>query len=162
MVSIQEYLIEAHNRYIKNAFNSYVYSVTGKDAPEEHRFLDAIYDLQFFIECAQKCVTEWRDKLNQDMQDDGVISYKSSKATASLTKSVQSCLITSEIEVAKARPDLMITPDPKPNKIEIAKLLRKGEQIPGTILSNGGPPVLKITAIKNKLNPYIKGAKENV
>lgn len=32
----------------------------------------------------------------------------------------------------------------------------------GAVLSNGGPPVLKITAIKNKTNPYAKGVEENV
>ncbi|CAI3953582.1 unnamed protein product [Commensalibacter communis] len=162
MVSIQEYIVETHNHYIKNAFNNYVQSITDKDASEEHRLLNAIYDLEFFIKCIEKCAEEFRLKLNQEMQDTGIISFKSDKATATLTKSVPSCLIISETELAKARPDLMIVPKPKPNKIEIAKLLRKGEQIPGTTLSNGGPPTLRIKAIQNKSNPYVKGAETNV
>lgn len=162
MDSIQEYVVATHNRCIKNAFNSYVQSISDKEVPEEHKLLNAIYDLEFFIESAKQCADEFRSRLNQEMQDTGVISFKSSKASAALSKAVPSCLIINEIELAQARPDLMTTPEPKPNKIEIAKLLRKGEQIPGTTLSNGGPPTLRIKAIQNKSNSYLKGAEAYV
>lgn len=158
----QEVLTETYNRLIKNAFNAYVRTMNDNNIPEEHKLLNAIYCLGFFIENSNKCYEELRSHLHLEMQDSGIISYKSDKAKATLVKATQSAQIISEAEIAKHRPDLMVASEIRPDRTEIAKLLRKGEQIQGAVLSNGGPPVLKITPIKSKSNPYVKGVEENV
>lgn len=162
MVNIQEYLIGMHNKHIREPFNKYVRSITNSEAPEEQKLLNAIYDLEFFIEKATKCAKEFRETLNLEMQGNGVISFKGANSTATLVKATQTAQIINETEIAKHHPDLMVTSKPRPDRTEIAKLLRKGKQIHGAVLSNGGPPVLKITAIKKKTNPYLKGAEANV
>lgn len=162
MVSIQEYLIGMHNKYICEPFNKYVRSITNSEAPEEQKLLNAIYDLEFFIEKATKCAKEFRETLNLEMQETGVISFKGANATATLVKATQTAQIINVDKIAELRPDLMVASEIRPDRTEIAKLLRKGEQIQGAVLSNGGPPVLKITAIKSKSNPYVKGVEENV
>lgn len=158
----QEVLTETYNRLIKNAFNAYVRTMNDNNIPEEHKLLNTIYDLGFFIENAQKCYEELRNHLNLEMQENGIISYKSDKAKATLVKATQSAQIINVDKIAECRPDLMVASEIRPDRTEIAKLLRKGEVIQGAVLSNGGPPVLKITAIKNKTNPYAKGVEENV
>ncbi|EHD12940.1 hypothetical protein CIN_21380 [Commensalibacter intestini A911] len=162
MVNIQEYLIGMHNKHIREPFNKYVKSITNSEAPEEQKLLNAIYDLEFFIEKATKCAKEFRETLNLEMQGNGVISFKGDNSTATLVKATQTAQIINADKIAELRPDLMVASEIRPDRTEIAKLLRKGEVIQGAVLSNGGPPVLKITAIKNKTNPYAKGVEENV
>lgn len=150
-----EFILEKYRKYICPSYNEYVAVMKNETMPEEHKLAETIYALQRFAENIKLYISEVKDKIAFDMQENGVTGYKTDNLNISLAQSVPSCIVTDPDIIARQYPELMN--DPQPNKIEIAKRLRKGELINGAVLSNGGPPHLRISVIKQNINPYAKG-----
>ena len=89
-----------------------------------------------------------RGHLAESMERDGVTGFETQFHQVTRRKANQVALITDEKAVAAAHPELMTTPEPKPDRTEIARRLRKGERIQGAELTNGGAPVLVLSAKK--------------
>lgn len=149
---IDSFLKEKHNDLIKPIFNEYVQIMKREDMPDDHRLAESVYTLNRFVNAIKSFTELAKSKLTENMQKDGVLSYKTEDLTVSLVSPVPSCIISNPDIISRQHPELMSSP--KPDKTEIAKRLRKGEEINGAYLNNGGPPILRITPVSKNANPY--------
>ena len=149
---IDSFLKEKHNDLIKPIFNEYVQIMKKEDMPDDHRLAESVYTLNRFVNAIKSFTELAKSKLTENMQKDGVLSYRTEDLTVSLVSPVPSCIISDPDIISRQHPELMSPP--KPDKIEIAKRLRKGEEINGAYLNNGGPPTLRITPVSKNANPY--------
>lgn len=149
---IDSFLKEKHNDLIKPIFNEYVQLMKREEMPDDHRLAESVYTLNRFMNAIKSFTELAKLKLTENMQKDGILSYKTEDLIISLVSPVPSCIISDPDIITKEYPELMSPP--KPDKIEIAKRLRKGEKINGAYLNNGGPPTLRITPVKKITNPY--------
>lgn len=149
---IDSFLKKKHNNLIKPIFNEYVQIMKRDDMPDNHRLSETVYTLNRFVNAIKSFTELAKSRLADNMQKDGVLSYKTEDLTVSLVSPVPSCIISDPDIISRQHPELMSPP--KPDKIEIAKRLRKGEEINGAYLNNGGPPTLRITPVSKNANPY--------
>ena len=149
---IDSFLKEKHNDLIKPIFNEYVQIMKREDMPDDHRLAESVYTLNRFVGAIKSFTELAKLKLTENMQKDGVLSYKTKDLTVSLVSPVPSCIISDPDIISRQHPELM-SPS-KTDKTEIAKRLRKGEEINGAYLNNGGPPTLRITPVSKNANPY--------
>ena len=124
---IDSFLKEKHNDLIKPIFNEYVQIMKREDMPDDHRLAESVYTLNRFVNAIKSFTELAKSKLTENMQKDPDI-------------------------ISRQHPELMSPP--KPDKTEIAKRLRRGEEINGAYLNNGGPPTLRITPAGKNANPY--------
>lgn len=73
----------------------------------------------------------------------GATQFETEAHVISVKDSTRSVIIT---DAEAVPPDLWSTPEPKPDKTEIGKLLRRGERVPGAELANFTRPVVTIKA----------------
>lgn len=149
---IDSFLKEKHNDLIKPIFNEYVQIMKREDMPDDHRLAESVYTLNRFVNAIKSFTELAKLKLADNMQKDGVLSYRTEDLTVSLVSPVPSCIISDPDIISRRHPELMSPP--KPDKTEIAKRLRRGEEINGAYLNNGGPPTLRITPVSKNANPY--------
>lgn len=88
-----------------------------------------------------------RTELAQQMLEDGVTGMQSQNWKATLMEASRTAIITDEKALKAGRPELWEPQPDKLNKTELNKLARKGD-VPGVTLSNGGAPVLRVSARK--------------
>ncbi|WP_143296266.1 hypothetical protein [Acetobacter okinawensis] len=89
-----------------------------------------------------------RPELAKRMQEDGVTGFQSENWKASLREKVPEPFVTDEGALKSAHPELW---QPQPDKFqtnEMKKLARK-QNLPGVSLTNGGAPVLVVSARKD-------------
>lgn len=89
-----------------------------------------------------------RPELAQRMSSDGVTGFQSENWKASLRNKPPEPFVTDEAALKAARPELW---QPQPDKFqttEMKKLARK-ESLPGVSMTNGGAPVLVVSARKD-------------
>lgn len=89
-----------------------------------------------------------RRELTASMEQDGVTGFDGPNHTASRRPASRLVQITDAKALAAAHPELMLPQEPVPDKKEIGRRLRAKETIAGAVLSNGGAPVLTISAKK--------------
>lgn len=122
-----------------------------RDNPDlsDREAIEAIPALEAIEKAAKMARETLRSKVADDMQENGVLSYQSTHYEAGLARAATTAQVTDEKALQTARPDLF---EPQPDKLrraELTKELKRGELVPGAVLSNGGPMHLVVRARKD-------------
>ena len=141
----------AHAQHIKSTSDRWVVALRqARATPDnpDNATVDLIIAAEAMEDAAKHVQSVLRAQLIESMERDGVTGFETAHHQITRRKANQVALITDEKGLAAAHPELMTTPEPRPDRTEIARRLRKGDQIAGASLTNGGAPVVVISAKK--------------
>ncbi|WP_258367792.1 siphovirus Gp157 family protein [Komagataeibacter oboediens] len=110
--------------------------------------LEQIAMLELWSKESEAQAKALRQALVMEMEDTGVLSFAGDHHTGSLSTPPQSLTVTDEKALRAARPDLFEPQPDKLNRAELTKALKRGEQVEGATLSNGGAMRLVIRGKK--------------
>ena len=131
-----------------SAINKTMLSIRSENARTDNDTLDLIGTLESLTKHTKRAAEILREKLGSQMQEDGVVAMQSDVWVGSLARSPQTATITDESALKILHPELWEPQPDKLNRTELNKLARKGS-LPGVNLSNGGAPVLRVSARKD-------------
>nr|WP_321985369.1 siphovirus Gp157 family protein [uncultured Lichenicoccus sp.] len=140
-----------HMQHIKATSDQWVAALRrARATPEEpdNATVDLIIAAEAIEDAAKHAKAVLRERLGESMERDGVTGFETAHHQITRRKANQVALITDEKALAAQHPELMTTPEPRPDRTEIARRLRKGDRIQGAELTNGGAPVVVISAKK--------------
>lgn len=89
-----------------------------------------------------------RPELAQSMERDGVTGFQSDRWRASLRATLPEPVVSDEAALKSAHPELWETQPDKLNRAEMKKLAKQ-RTLPGVSFTNGGAPVLVVSARKD-------------
>jgi hypothetical protein len=99
-------------------------------------------------EVAKEVAREARDTLRETMVEVGCFRGGSESVKIELVDAPRLVVITDRHALALKHPELFSNPEPVPDRKAIGDALRKGAQLQGAHLSNGGESTLRITVKK--------------
>lgn len=144
-------LNRAHADYMREAmqaWNSQITASRADGANTDACALEAIGAAEDMVRKAKMAAELLRSELAKTMQQDGVTGFQSDNWKASLRERLPEPMVTDEKALQTAHPELW---KPQPDKFqttEMKKLARK-QDLPGVTMSNGGAPVLVVSARKD-------------
>ncbi|WP_395370731.1 siphovirus Gp157 family protein [Komagataeibacter diospyri] len=130
------------------AFNASRVASKAPDANMDQIALEQIAMLELWSKESEAQAKALRQALVMEMEEAGVLAFESEHFTGSLAASPQTATVTDEKVLRATRPDLFEPQPDKLNRTELTKSLKKGEQIDGATLSNGGAMRLVIRGKK--------------
>ena len=144
-------LNRAHADYMRAAMQAWNDQITASRAPGANAdacALEAIGAAEDLVRKAKMAAELLRSELAKTMQQDGVTGFQSENWKASLRERLPEPMVTDEKALKSSHPELW---QPQPDKFqttEMKKLARK-QDLPGVTMSNGGAPVLVVSARKD-------------
>lgn len=130
------------------AWNQFITAIREPGANIDACYLELIGAAEELERKGKQAVQLMRPDLAQRMQEDGVTGFQSENWKASLRDKPPEPFVTDEKALKAAHPELW---QPQPDKFqtnEMKKLARK-KSLPGVSLTNGGAPVLVVSARKD-------------
>ncbi|BBC81247.1 hypothetical protein AcetOrient_orf04404 [Acetobacter orientalis] len=124
-------------------------AIRAEGAKTDNEALEIIGILENLERKAKHAQALMRTELANQMLEDGVTGMQSQNWKATLAEAARTAIITDEKALKSAMPELWAPQPDKLNKTELNKLARKGD-VPGVSLSNGGAPVLRVSAKKGE------------
>ncbi|WP_010517779.1 siphovirus Gp157 family protein [Komagataeibacter oboediens] len=118
------------------------------DANMDQIALEQIAMLELWSKESEVQAKALRSSLTGEMEDTGILAFESKHFTGSLAASPQTATVTDEKALRAARPDLFEPQPDKLNRAKLTKALKRGEQVEGATLSNGGAMRLVIRGKK--------------
>lgn len=131
------------------ALSSCMKAIRADGAKTDNEALEIIGILENLERKSKHAQALMRTELANQMLEDGVTGMQSQNWKATLAEAARTAIITDEKALKSAMPELWVPQPDKLNKIELNKLARKGD-VPGVSLSNGGAPVLRVSAKKGE------------
>lgn len=130
------------------AWNHFITAIREPGANIDACYLELIGAAEELERKGKQAVQLMRPELAQRMQADGVTGFRSENWKASLRDKLPEPFMADERALKAAHPELW---QPQPDKFqtnEMKKLARK-KNLPGVSLTNGGAPVLVVSARKD-------------
>ena len=130
------------------AWSNFLTSIRKKGANIDACYLELIGAAEELERKGKQAAQLMRPELAQLMSGDGVTGFQSENWKASLREKVPEPFVADEKALKAAYPELWL---PQPDKLqtnEMKKLARKND-LPGVSLTNGGAPVLVLSARKD-------------
>ena len=115
------------------------------DDPDK-AIVSAILALEDIASAAKDTAATLRRELAATMEHDGTLGFETEHHSITRKQASRLVVITDPKALAERHPDLMIPQEPTPDRAEIGKRLRANNTVAGCHLTNGGPPVLTISA----------------
>ena len=129
-------------------WNTFIVAIRAPGANVDACMLNLIGAAEELERKAKQAAQLMRPELAQSMGNDGVTAFQSDRWKASLRVTLPEPLVSDEEALKAAHPELWEPQPDKLNRIEMKKLAKQ-RSLPGISFTNGGAPVLVVSARKD-------------
>lgn len=129
-------------------WNAFIVAIRAPGANVDACMLDLIGAAEELERKAKQAAQLMRPELAQSMGNDGVTAFQSDRWKASLRVTLPEPVVSDEAALKAAHPELWEAQPDKLNRNEMKKLSKK-QDLPGISFTNGGAPVLVVSARKD-------------
>ncbi|MFT8367515.1 MAG: hypothetical protein ABF646_02060 [Acetobacter papayae] len=129
-------------------WNAFIVAIRAPGANVDACMLNLIGAAEELERKAKQAAQLMRPELAQIMESDGVTAFQSDRWKASLRITLPEPVVSDEEALKAAHPELWEVQPDKLNRSEMKKLSKK-QDLPGISFTNGGAPVLVVSARKD-------------
>ena len=129
-------------------WNSFIMAIRAPGANFDACMLNLIGAAEELERQAKQAAQLLRPELAQSMERDGVTGFQSDRWKASLRSTLPEPIVSDEAALKSAHPELWEPQPDKLNRTEMKKLAKQ-RSLPGISFTNGGAPVLVVSARKD-------------
>lgn len=145
LLGIVNAIHQQHIQPTANAWRDALLAARANPADVDRLTVKMIISMAALADAAKHAEAVLRQELAASMERDGVTGFDTDFHSVVRAKSGRRAQIDDRAALAAAHPELFTPQEPKADLAEIARRIKAKEVIQGASLSNGGPPLIRIT-----------------